>query len=1250
MCYCADGMALKPDDKRTCIDFNECSSWGYCDQICTNKQYGYTCSCQAGFTLTGKQMCRANNSESARLIVSSNKRLFSMKTDGSDIKLIATTSISPVAFDSYRNKIFWANAHDSDKREFWESDLSGENKRSIPLRTTFSIASLTYDWIANNLYYIDDAAGILGIFSLDSRRQSNIITSDLTRMISITLDPLVGYMFVALWGYSYERVNGIYRAFMDGSNMVYFKTSNYTFPRGITADVISKRIYFIDSHFDQVLTFDYNGLNRFEIIAGGKYIPSPVAITHFESHLFWADLHKGKIMKMNKNGSISTLTEIYHNTSEIPERLKIFHSSLQPQGRNPCKQAKCQHICVVTHTSDNDGLGYRCLCEIGFIPDSNQINCTRVTKFILVSKRNTIEGVPLDRKFSSTANAILPVTNTFLRYSHIKSLDYTSSDQTIYFSDAYSRTVLKFNLNTSELKIVFHEYVSDISVDWMLRNLYMANRLGITVVRIDNVEDKRVIISNETSVTSIVCHPYKGLIFFASRFYTKLAYIGRAFADGSNVKHIRRHELGYPASLTIDFKADHLYWSDFSLKRIQRSDLDGNNVQTLGITLRTPVRIFVYGDDLYLLSYFVLIRTKKTGDSPLETLATYKMYTMDLKIYDKDLQKIEASNPCIQRNGDCTHFCFAVPMTQDILHGELGRHCGCPYGMKLDTDLRTCINHTEFEPPKECPPSRFQCKNKRCISHYRVCNLQDDCFDNSDEVNCTSPSRQCSLHEFKCASGKCIPNRWICDGYKDCPDNTDEKDCKYNCSSFQFRCNNGFCIHRSRKCNSYTDCTDGSDEGAFCANHTCLPYFFKCDGYKCLSQSFLCNGRRNCRDGSDERNCPEAKCSPYQWKCPTSNICIHKMRHCDGVANCEDGSDEVGCNVTTAEGCREGYFRCLGGSCLPNNWHCDGHKDCESGSDENSTCITKPCPAHRFRCNTGLCIPKSWVCDHMNDCGDNSDEGTAQNCPSPKFRCSYREWQCPGGHQICISLSKICDGKTDCPGGTDESATCNSNSCAINKGGCAFRCLQTPFGAQCLCPVGQDFNSNETCVDLNECEPPGVCSQHCLNLEGSYKCSCDTGYQSERNLCLAIENTTLASLIVIGLKSFTNVSLNLQPYEEINIADAKRIIASSIDIPNQTIYFSDARNKVISRIKTNGSDQTVIVQTGMTYVAGLAVDWIGRNLYWIDSWKRTIEVSDLEGDHRMILLKLNLSRPMAIEIDPREEFMVSITKSLISQQ
>lgn len=32
-------------------------------------------------------------------------------------------------------------------------------------------------------------------------------------------------------------------------------------------------------------------------------------------------------------------------------------------------------------------------------------------------------------------------------------------------------------------------------------------------------------------------------------------------------------------------------------------------------------------------------------------------------------------------------------------------------------------------------------------------------------------------------------------------------------------------------------------------------------------------------------------------------------------------------------------------------------------------------------------------------------------------------------------------------------------------------------------------------ADIDECQDPDVCSQLCVNLEGSYKCECETGFQ-----------------------------------------------------------------------------------------------------------------------------------------------------------
>lgn len=63
----------------------------------------------------------------------------------------------------------------------------------------------------------------------------------------------------------------------------------------------------------------------------------------------------------------------------------------------------------------------------------------------------------------------------------------------------------------------------------------------------------------------------------------------------------------------------------------------------------------------------------------------------------------------------------------------------------------------------------FTCTNKRCIDKTLVCNQEDDCLDNSDEMNCAIPRSGsegknfdyliCDEGEIKCdeKTNICIP-------------------------------------------------------------------------------------------------------------------------------------------------------------------------------------------------------------------------------------------------------------------------------------------------------------------------------------------------------------------------------------------------------------------------------------------------------------------------------------------------------------
>jgi hypothetical protein len=119
-------------------------------------------------------------------------------------------------------------------------------------------------------------------------------------------------------------------------------------------------------------------------------------------------------------------------------------------------------------------------------------------------------------------------------------------------------------------------------------------------------------------------------------------------------------------------------------------------------------------------------------------------------------------------------------------------------------DEHACDKHT-------CPWGLRKCANNRCIDEELWCNRANDCEDASDERECKSTvrclsaytftlvgvclqtRRTCSPFEFACTNGVCVTRRFMCDFDDDCGDNSDEMDpsCKQtDCSesSQRFQC------------------------------------------------------------------------------------------------------------------------------------------------------------------------------------------------------------------------------------------------------------------------------------------------------------------------------------------------------------------------------------------------------------------------------------------------------------------------------
>ena len=226
-------------------------------------------------------------------------------------------------------------------------------------------------------------------------------------------------------------------------------------------------------------------------------------------------------------------------------------------------------------------------------------------------------------------------------------------------------------------------------------------------------------------------------------------------------------------------------------------------------------------------------------------------------------------------------------------------------------------------------------------------------------------------------------------------------------------------------------------------------------------------------------------------------------------------------------------------------------------------------------------------------------------------------------------------------------------------------------GDECLCPIGEEKSATGLCVDTDECAHAETCSQVCNNTKGSFFCFCVDGYalEPDKHTCKAeskyntiptlsrsyrtqfFADSSEAFLIISNRRSLIVGDLKTQSLERVPV-DVQNVVASTADMETGTIYWSDMKSKKIMRLRKGGDPEAVsfhlskitckstfllqLVTSGLDLVEGLAYDWITGNLYWVDSRLNVIEVSNTDGQNRLVLMNQDIAQPRGIALDPTE--------------
>ena len=174
----------------------------------------------------------------------------------------------------------------------------------------------------------------------------------------------------------------------------------------------------------------------------------------------------------------------------------------------------------------------------------------------------------------------------------------------------------------------------------------------------------------------------------------------------------------------------------------------------------------------------------------------------------------------------------------------------------------------------------------------------------------------------------------------------------------------------------------------------------------------------------------------------------------------------------------------------------------------------------------------------------------------------------------------------------------------------------------------------------------GDCSHLCLaadNAQG-YSCSCPRGIRLVDKFNCADGHQ---EILVLALRNgIQKISLDTPDFSDIIVPihqdkqeDAKKtnIVAVDYDPLENKIYWTATNNNGhlpgISSVYPNGTGRQLIIDQDIDHPDGLAIDYLGRNLFFTDTTTDRIEVSKLDGTNRKVLISHGLDEPRDITLD-----------------
>ncbi|KAF6197572.1 hypothetical protein GE061_008536 [Apolygus lucorum] len=171
----------------------------------------------------------------------------------------------------------------------------------------------------------------------------------------------------------------------------------------------------------------------------------------------------------------------------------------------------------------------------------------------------------------------------------------------------------------------------------------------------------------------------------------------------------------------------------------------------------------------------------------------------------------------------------------------------------------------------------------------------------------------------------------------------------------------------------------------------------------------------------------------------------------------------------------------------------------------------------------------------------------------------------------------------------------------------------------------------------------GGCAHICIpawnNNIATARCYCHNGYKLLKNGKCTLNHHSSFLLMGRGrpgmIKGIPMIPSPTQgPQEEaiVPITNLHRPSTLDFDVRTRYIYWADQNPPKIGRQKFDGLDREIWKGDDVSNCEGLAVDWVGRNLYWTDDMAGTLSVAPLDKPLLRKNLHINITHARAVTL------------------